>query len=84
MSLITNYTGHPAITIRGSFIKTVTRRDGIGGDLDFDGPPSENVYEVPISLSIWGPLYEDGRVCSIGMALEKAFGIAERRPPEFS
>ena len=84
MSLITNYTGHPAITIRGSFIKTETRRDGIGGDLDFDGPPSENVYEVPISLSIWGPLYEDGRVCSIGMALEKAFGIAERRPPEFS
>jgi len=84
MSLITNYTGHPAITIRGGFIKTKTRRDGIGGDLDFDGPTSEKIYEVPVSMSIWGPLYEDGRVCSIGMALEKAFGIAERRPPGFS
>ena len=84
MSLITNYTGHPAITIRGGFIETKTRRDGIGGDLDFDGPPSDKIYEVPISLSIWGPLYEDGRVCRIGMALEKAFGIAERRPPGFS
>jgi len=84
MSLITNYTGHPAITIRGGFIKSKTRRDSIGGDLDFDGPPSENMYEVPVSLSIWGPLYEDGRVCSIGIALEKAFGIAEKRPPNFS
>jgi Asp-tRNA(Asn)/Glu-tRNA(Gln) amidotransferase A subunit family amidase len=84
MSLITNYTGHPAITIRGGFIKTKTRRDSIGGDLDFDGPPSENIYEVPVSLSIWGPLYEDGRICSIAMALEKAFGIAEKRPPSFS
>jgi Asp-tRNA(Asn)/Glu-tRNA(Gln) amidotransferase A subunit family amidase len=84
MSLITNYTGHPAITIRGGFIKTKTRRDGIGGDLDFDGPTSEKIYEVPVSMSIWGPLYEDGRICSIGMALEKAFGIAERRPPGFS
>jgi len=84
MSLITNYTGHPAITIRGGFIKTKTRRDGIGGDLDFDGPPSENIYEVPVSLTVWGPLYEDGRVCRIGMALEKAFGIAARRPPGFS
>jgi len=84
MSLITNYTGHPAITIRGGFINTKTRRDSIGGDLDFDGPPSENIYEVPVSLSIWGPLYEDGRVCRIGMALEKAFGFADKRPPGFS
>ncbi len=84
MSLITNFTGHPAITIRGGFIKTKTRRDSIGGDLDFDGPSSENIYEVPVSLSIWGPLYEDGRICSIAMALEKAFGIAEKRPPSFS
>ena len=84
MSLITNYTGHPAIIIRGGFIKTKTRRDGLGGDLDFDGPVSDKIYEVPISLSIWGPLYEDGRICRIGMALEKAFGIAEKRPPSFS
>lgn len=84
MSLITNYTGHPAMIIRGGFIQTKTRRDGIGGDLDFDAPPSESIYEVPVSLSIWGPLYEDGRVCRIGMALEKAFGFAEKRPPSFS
>lgn len=84
MSLITNYTGHPAITIRGGFIETKTRRDGLGGDLDFDGPVSEKIYEVPTSLSIWGPLYEDGRVCRLGMALEKAFGIAAKRPPGFS
>jgi Asp-tRNA(Asn)/Glu-tRNA(Gln) amidotransferase A subunit family amidase len=84
MSLITNYTGHPAITIRGGLINTRTRRDSIGGDLDFDGPPSDKLYEVPVSLTIWGPLYEDGRVCSIGMALEKEFGIAAKRPPGFS
>ena len=83
MSLITNYTGHPAITIRGGFIETKTRRDGIGSDLDFDGPVTEKMYEVPISLSIWGPLYEDGRVCRFGMALEKALGIAAKRPPDF-
>jgi hypothetical protein len=56
----------------------------VRGDLDFDGPPSENVYEVPVSLSIWGPLFEDGRVCSIGIVFDKVFGIAEKRPPNFS
>ena len=84
MSLITNYTGHPAITIRSGFIRSKTRRDGLGGDLDFDGPPSEHVYEVPISMSIWGPLFEDGRVCRIGMEFEKAIGIADKRPPRFT
>lgn len=84
MSLITNFTGHPAMTIRAGFVHTETRRDGIGGDLDFDGPASRKVYEVPNSLTIWGPLYEDGRVSSIGIALEKVFGLVARRPAEFS
>lgn len=84
MLLITNFTGHPALTLRAGFIRSKPRRDTIGGDLGFGGPPSDKEYEVPVALTIWGPLYEDGRICEIGMALQRELGVWQQRPPMFS
>jgi Asp-tRNA(Asn)/Glu-tRNA(Gln) amidotransferase A subunit family amidase len=59
MLLITNFTGHPSLTIRTGFLDEQT----------------------PHGITIWGRLFDEGTLCRIGMALEKALGVWDKRPP---
>ena len=35
---------------------------------------------TPRGITLWGQLFNEGRLCALGMALEKAFGVWDRRP----
>jgi Asp-tRNA(Asn)/Glu-tRNA(Gln) amidotransferase A subunit family amidase len=81
MTLITNFTGHPCLTLRAGFRLSPTRgrvsllppslpQEGA------DGPPSR----VPHTVSLWGRLFEEGVLVAAGRALEAALGAAGERP----
>lgn len=78
---ITNYTGHPALTIRAGFIESEARRSAYIIPEHYGPPPSGKKFKVPVSVTLWGPLYEDGAICRIGMALERELGVQHMRPP---
>ena len=79
---ITNFTGHPSLTLCAGFVE----RPGRGIEPPVDDPelrpdrggPSRT---VPHGVTLWGRLFDEGTLCAIGMALEAEFGVADRRPP---
>ncbi len=36
---------------------------------------------TPHGITLWGRLFEEGKLCRIGMALEEALGVWDERPP---
>jgi Asp-tRNA(Asn)/Glu-tRNA(Gln) amidotransferase A subunit family amidase len=38
---------------------------------------------VPHGVTLIGRLFDEGTVAQVGMALERAFGVASQRPPGF-
>lgn len=39
---------------------------------------------TPRAVTLWGRLYRDGALLALGIALERALGLSDRRPPGFS
>ncbi len=88
MLVITNFTGHPCLCLRSGFRESPTRAqlslarskldlgEKAGGEA-VDGPR----VTVPHSICLWGRLFEEGTILAIGAALERALGVAGRRPP---
>jgi len=67
---ITNYTGHPQLTLRSG----LRRRRLAGSD---EGAPE---YDMPTNISLWGGLFEEGRLLAAGRRLEQALGAHSERP----
>ncbi len=83
MLVASNFTGHPCLHLRAGFLEVATRSasslaDGKlrAGQAAADGPS----FEVPAGISLWAGLFDEGRLCNLGMALEKELGVSERRP----
>jgi len=81
MSVITNFTGHPSLTIRAGFIRSAPRRGGFVDPKFFGAPSSGEEKKVPVSLTLWGPLFEEGKLCQVGMAIEEKLAVQQLRPP---
>lgn len=74
--LITTSTGHPCLTLRAGFVDRPTR------DLDDAAmqPRASKLHTVPENVMLWGPLFEERRLLTLGAALEKAIGVGHLRP----
>lgn len=81
MASITNFTGHPSLTIPAGFVERRGRgmspKNDDPASLDEDGP----LRTVPHAVNLWGRLFDEGTLCTIGMALERAFDMGRHRPP---
>jgi Asp-tRNA(Asn)/Glu-tRNA(Gln) amidotransferase A subunit family amidase len=81
--VITNFTGHPSLTLRAGFVQvSVTRSDWApdpGNPLPKLAPPRR----VPYGVTLVGRLFDEGTVVEAGIALEHAFDVASMRPPGF-
>ena len=78
MLLVTNYTGHPCLTVRTGF------RDISALRSDFARPaptPLPAPARVPHGISLWTRPYDEGTLLRLGLALERAAGVANERPP---
>ncbi|MCG8696240.1 MAG: amidase [Minwuiales bacterium] len=83
MNVITNFTGHPSLTLPAGFVERTVRKSqarSIGGAAPVETGKGE-VRTVPHGVTLWGPLFEEGTLCRIGMGLEAALGVRDRRPP---
>ena len=83
MASITNFTGHPSLTIPAGFVERRGRGLSPANDdpASLAGDAAGPVRAVPHAVNLWGRLFDEGRLCVIGMALEAAFGVRGRRPP---
>jgi Asp-tRNA(Asn)/Glu-tRNA(Gln) amidotransferase A subunit family amidase len=83
MLVASNFTGHPCLHLRAGFLEIPPRSDPslAEGKLE-TGEPTEGAarFEVPQGISLWAGLFDEGRLCNLGIALEAELGVAARRP----
>jgi Asp-tRNA(Asn)/Glu-tRNA(Gln) amidotransferase A subunit family amidase len=81
--VITNFTGHPSLTLRAGFVEVTEERSDWAPNpqkpLKKFNPPRR----VPHGISLVGHLFEEGTIVQAGMAMEAAFGVAADRPSGF-
>jgi Asp-tRNA(Asn)/Glu-tRNA(Gln) amidotransferase A subunit family amidase len=80
---ITNFTGHPSLTLRAGFVQVSKARSDWAPDPANPLPTFSPPRRVPHGITIIGRLFEDGRLGQVGLALERAFNVAGERPAGF-
>jgi len=83
MLTITNFTGHPSLTMRAGFIEVAEARTDWAPDPSRPLPKFSPPRRVPHGVTLIGRLFEEGTVAQAGLALEKAFAVVGERPPGF-
>ena len=83
MLTITNFTGHPSLTLRAGFVEVSVARTDWAPDPAKPLPKFSPPRRVPHGVTLIGQLFEEGTVGRAGLALEKIFGVAGERPPGF-
>ncbi|WP_224247441.1 amidase [Hyalangium gracile] len=80
---ITNFTGHPSLTLRTGFVEVERARSDWVPDPARPPPTFSPRRRVPHGVTLIGRLFEEGTLGRVGMALERASGVAGERPPGF-
>jgi Asp-tRNA(Asn)/Glu-tRNA(Gln) amidotransferase A subunit family amidase len=83
MLTITNFTGHPSLTLRAGFVEVSKARSDWAPDPINPLPTFSTPRRVPHGITLIGRLFAEGTVASAGLALEHAFGVVGERPPGF-
>jgi len=83
MLTITNFTGHPSLTLRAGFVQVTEARSDWAPDPAHPLPKFSPPRRVPYGITLIGRLFDEGTVAQAGIALERAFGVAGERPPGF-
>jgi Asp-tRNA(Asn)/Glu-tRNA(Gln) amidotransferase A subunit family amidase len=81
---ITNFTGHPSLTLRAGFVEVSEARSDWAPDPANPLPRFDPPRRVPHGITILGRLFDDGLLGQVGVTLEHAFGVVDERPPGFS
>ena len=84
MLTISNFTGHPSLTLRTGFVQVAEARSDWAPDPDNPLPTFAPPRRVPHGVTLIGRLFDEGRLAGAGMALEAASAVAAERPPGFS
>ncbi len=80
---ITNFTGHPSLTLRAGFVQVAEARSDWAPDPAHPLPRFSPPRRVPHGITLIGRLFEEGTVARAGLALERAFKVSEERPAGF-
>ena len=83
MLVITNFTGHPSLTLRAGFVEVQQARSDWAPDPAHPLPMFPTPRRVPHGVTLIGRLFDEGAIGTVGIALERAFGVASQRPPGF-
>jgi Asp-tRNA(Asn)/Glu-tRNA(Gln) amidotransferase A subunit family amidase len=83
MLTLSNFTGHPSLTLRAGFVHVSEARSDWAPDPKNPLPTFSPPRRVPHGITILGRLFDEGTVGRAGLALERAFGVAGERPPGF-
>jgi Asp-tRNA(Asn)/Glu-tRNA(Gln) amidotransferase A subunit family amidase len=83
MLTITNFTGHPSLTLRAGFVEVSEARSDWAPDPANPLPKFSPPRRVPHGVTLIGRLFDEGTLGRAGLALERSFGVAGERPPGF-
>jgi Asp-tRNA(Asn)/Glu-tRNA(Gln) amidotransferase A subunit family amidase len=73
--LVTNYTGHPGLTLRAGLVESPTREFVVPSN------PAGPKHTVTNNVAFHGRLYREGTILALGRALERKLGVWHHRPP---
>jgi len=80
---ITNFTGHPSLTLRAGFVEVSQARSDWALDPAHPLPTFTPPRRVPHGITIVGRLFDDGLLGQVGVALERSLGVTTERPTGF-
>jgi Asp-tRNA(Asn)/Glu-tRNA(Gln) amidotransferase A subunit family amidase len=83
MLTISNHTGHPSLTFRAGFVEVSEARSDWAPDPKNPLPKFSPPRRVPHGITLLGQLFEEGTLGRVGIALERAFAVADQRPRSF-
>jgi Asp-tRNA(Asn)/Glu-tRNA(Gln) amidotransferase A subunit family amidase len=83
MLTISNFTGHPSLTLRAGFVEVSEARTDWAPDPSRPLPKFSPPRRVPHGVTLIGRLFDEGTLGSAGLALERAFGVVGEKPPGF-
>ena len=80
MLVITNFTGHPSLTLRAGFVEVSKARSDWAPDPEHPLPTFNPPRRVPHGVTLIGRLFDEGTIGTVGIALQRAFGVSAERP----
>ncbi|HEY5444151.1 MAG TPA: amidase, partial [Pyrinomonadaceae bacterium] len=80
---ITNFTGHPSLTMRAGFVEVAEARSDWAPDPANPLPKFNPPRRVPHGITILGRLFDDGLIGQVGVTLEKVFNVVSEKPSGF-
>jgi Asp-tRNA(Asn)/Glu-tRNA(Gln) amidotransferase A subunit family amidase len=83
MLTISNFTGHPSLTLRTGFVKVAEARSDWAPDPANPLPTFSPPRRVPHGVTLIGRLFDEGTIGRVGIALERASGVVAESPPGF-
>jgi Asp-tRNA(Asn)/Glu-tRNA(Gln) amidotransferase A subunit family amidase len=83
MLTLSNFTGHPSLTLRAGFVDISEARSDWAPDPEHPLPRFSPPRRVPHGVTLLGRLFDEGTVARAGLALERAFDVGRERPPGF-
>ncbi len=83
MLTITNFTGHPSLTLRAGFVEVSEARSDWAPDPNHPTPKFSPPRRVPHGVTLIARLFDEGTLGRVGLALEREFAVANDRPPGF-
>ncbi|HEX4770109.1 MAG TPA: amidase [Bryobacteraceae bacterium] len=83
MLTITNFTGHPSLTLRAGFVEVSESRSDWAPDPAHPLPKFSPPRRVPHGVTLIARLFDEGTLGRAGVALEREFRVSAERPPGF-
>ena len=77
---VTNFTGHPSLTLRAGFVEVSEARSDWAPDPAHPLPTFTPPRRVPHGITLLGRLFDDGLLGRVGVALERQFNVIGERP----
>ena len=83
MLTISNFTGHPSLTLRAGFVEIAEARSDWAPDPAHPLPQFNPPRRVPHGVTLLARPFEEGTLGTAGIALERAFNVMGEHPPGF-
>jgi Asp-tRNA(Asn)/Glu-tRNA(Gln) amidotransferase A subunit family amidase len=83
MLTISNFTGHPSLTLRAGFVEVSEARSDWAPDPANPLPKFSPPRRVPHGITLLSRLFDEATLLQAGIALESAFAVSAARPPNF-
>jgi Asp-tRNA(Asn)/Glu-tRNA(Gln) amidotransferase A subunit family amidase len=80
---VTNFTGHPSLTLRAGFVQVSEARSDWAPDPANPLPKFNPPRRVPHGVTLIGRLFDEGTIGRVGIAMERAFKVVDERPAGF-